>query len=336
MAKVELPHLLLINESAADHEPIAQALRSQFGVGCVRTCVDGGSVDRVASAAVDLVVLVSDALNGWGSSVAKRLAAERPDLPLVLVVGEGGVERANAMVAQGGVVYVVKAEGYQAAVVQLAGEQLASRHAEARERKWRRRIAGRLRHTRGRTRDLEVEVERFESLVATDPLTGLGNRRCLTSTLDRCFAEATRYEHDMSCVMMDLDNFKQLNDTLGHLAGDDVLQLAAEVLKANCRRSDFAGRYGGDEFVLLLPQTDQATAYQVAQRIGEQFRQVIAGRRSPVLDGLEVGISAGVCSKCGVQPSESTHLLAQADQALRVAKQTGKGRIVAYEDAGTS
>ena len=130
--------------------------------------------------------------------------------------------------------------------------------------------------------------------------------------------------------MIDLDAFKQLNDTLGHQLGDEILQLAARALRTNCRQSDVAGRFGGDEFILLLPRTDKESAKQVAARILEQFQLSTKAR----LDGCnwsgDLSMSIGVATVQHSNPSGPERLIAQADHALYLAKQAGKTQVVVF------
>src|SRR6185295_3754733 len=90
------------------------------------------------------------------------------------------------------------------------------------------------------------------------------------------FADAQRQGHDLACIMIDLDGFKQFNDAFGHPRGDELLQKLARVLEANCRRSDVAGRFGGDEFVLLLPGTDLHVSRLVAERVAAEFALAVS------------------------------------------------------------
>src|SRR5690606_1252500 len=118
---------------------------------------------------------------------------------------------------------------------------------------------------------LESSLKLLEEMAATDPLTGLYNRRHFSKVIDQLFAEANRYGKDLSCVMIDLDGYKQLNDTYGHQIGDQLLQVAGNAIGANMRQMDVAARYGGDEFVLLLPHADASEAARVAERIRQDF-----------------------------------------------------------------
>src|SRR5205823_13154872 len=125
-------------------------------------------------------------------------------------------------------------------------------------------------------KQLEVKNAQLEQMAATDALTGVYNRRHFGRVLEQLFAEAQRYDKDMAAVMIDLDGYKQLNDTYGHQVGDQLLVMACKVISANMRRMDIAARYGGDEFVLLLPHADGAAAAEVARRIREEFRAASA------------------------------------------------------------
>jgi len=178
---------------------------------------------------------------------------------------------------------------------------------------------------------LERTVKQFESLASTDSLTGLANRREIGKTLDRCFIKAKHYHHDLACIMLDMDGFKLINDTLGHQMGDEVLCSTAKALAISCRNTDVAGRYGGDEFVVVLPQADEETAISVAIRIREQFEkqmQILLHHHKDLLP--KVTLSMGIAIKSSIELADSELMLAKADDALYRAKNSGKNRIVIY------
>ena len=175
-----------------------------------------------------------------------------------------------------------------------------------------------------RTAELEVSMKKLEELAATDPLTGLYNRRHFARVLEQLFAEAERYEKDVSCVMIDLDHYKQFNDTYGHQAGDELLILASKVIGGNLRKMDVAARYGGDEFVLLLPHANAADATQAAQRILQEFKSastLLLAREQ------EVTMSIGIGSMSVNHPKRAEHLVLAADEALYLSKAAGRNRI---------
>ena len=161
-------------------------------------------------------------------------------------------------------------------------------------------------------RSWKKSLLKVEELAATDPLTGLYNRRHFSRVLDQLFAEAQRYGKDMACVMIDLDNYKKLNDSYGHQMGDELLMLAGKVISANMRRMDVAARYGGDEFVVLLPHAGSSEASRVAHRIGEEFKQAAA----LLLKREGVSMSMGIGSIFDNRPSHADQLVALADTAL--------------------
>src|SRR5258707_7961939 len=114
----------------------------------------------------------------------------------------------------------------------------------------------------------------FSRTGVTDPLGKLWNRRLFTETFDKEVNRARRYTHPLSLVILDLHRFKEVNDKYGHPRGDEVLQAAAATLKKTLRSSDSAFRIGGDEFALLLPQTDSAQASSLSRRIGIVFAEI--------------------------------------------------------------
>ena len=169
-----------------------------------------------------------------------------------------------------------------------------------------------------RTRQLKDLAER-------DPLTGLYNRRHLNEVLSRRFNEAERYGNDLSCMMIDLDNFKQVNDRFGHEMGDNLLILTGTVIASQMRGADVGARFGGDEFCILLPQTSVEQAQQVGVRIVAKFREELQDRLKE--HGAQFGISVGVSGMRELELVHHDELIKAADRALYKAKDAGKNCI---------
>jgi len=164
-------------------------------------------------------------------------------------------------------------------------------------------------------------LARAERRAATDSLTGLPNARAVQDTLTRMSAQSARSGTPLTAIMIDLDRFKLLNDDFGHEVGNDVLASAAQALQSALRASDFVGRYGGEEFVALLPDTDRAGGLEAAEKLRATMAQV----RVP---GVERGVTAsfGVAGMPEDAP-EGAALLRQADRALYRAKELGRNRV---------
>jgi len=184
------------------------------------------------------------------------------------------------------------------------------------------------------TEDLEVSVRSAGPVIAnlrnlaiaelraaTDALTGLANHRAVQDTLNRMVAQAGRAKTPLAAVIFDLDHFKRINDVHGHAKGDEVLAGVGQAIAASVRESDFVGRYGGEEFVALLPDTDREGGRLVA----EKLRHSIAALDFPELD-RSVTASFGVA----VLPQDAVNgeaLLRSADRALYTAKERGRNRV---------
>jgi diguanylate cyclase (GGDEF)-like protein len=166
-----------------------------------------------------------------------------------------------------------------------------------------------------------------ERQALVDGLTGLANRRHSESALDEEIVRASRLGGDLTLAILDIDHFKEVNDRYGHAAGDSVLKELALVLTRSLREIDTAGRWGGEEFALVLPGTDTIGGAQLCERI----RQTLAGRRIPVEGGLTISVTAsfGVAGFAGTGSRE--RLLAAADEALYRAKRGGRNRVECAE-----
>lgn len=158
-------------------------------------------------------------------------------------------------------------------------------------------------------------------LALTDSLTGLYTHRYFYEEIERLIAMAKRYNQALTLIMLDIDNFKQINDQYGHLVGDQVLQLVAEILQKNVRASDFAARYGGEEFVLVLNRTTAQQAYSVAKRILQNLVVETQNRHLPTTT-----ISAGIAD-FPHRAQDPLSLIRSADTALLQAKRLGKNRV---------
>jgi diguanylate cyclase (GGDEF)-like protein len=167
---------------------------------------------------------------------------------------------------------------------------------------------------------------RVREQASVDELTGLANHRTLQRVLHEQLSGGERFSPRLSLVLLDIDDFKRVNDTYGHLEGDRVLRAVADAIRSRCRTVDQPARYGGEELAVALPRTDAAGALRMA----EDLRQAVEDLRIEVPGGdvLQITVSAGVATApdSGTTPSE---LVAAADRALYAAKRAGKNRTVA-------
>ena len=179
-----------------------------------------------------------------------------------------------------------------------------------------------------RTQELEKLNRMLEELSDTDQLTGLKNRRYLDRALEEEFARGIRYQHSLSILLMDIDHFKQFNDTYGHLIGDDCLRQVATAIRLGLRwPSDRPTRYGGEEFCVLLPETSVEGALCVAERI----RESVAAMNFKVKEtNVPVTISIGVLSMIPTADETCSDMLAKADEALYQSKANGRNRVTLY------
>jgi len=168
--------------------------------------------------------------------------------------------------------------------------------------------------------------ERVTEQAVTDELTGLPNNRAFRETIGREASRADRFGHELSLIILDVDNFKRVNDTHGHLQGDEVLRAIGQLLQSEPRAIDEPARYGGEEFVVALPETGTDGAVELAERIRER----LAEHSIPLLDGsgaLNVTASFGTATLPGAA-STVRELFSVADEALYEAKRSGKNRVV--------
>jgi diguanylate cyclase (GGDEF)-like protein len=175
-----------------------------------------------------------------------------------------------------------------------------------------------------KTQAIYGELRRAQRELWNDPLTGLNNRRVLDERFPDIFNAQCDAGQDLSVVMVDIDNFKQLNDAMGHACGDELIRFAADLIRGSLRSNDIALRYGGDEFTLILPSVSAEEAEAIAKRIVALFAQ-----RAKLFRDLSPrpSLSAGVASLWTHRPRTAQELTERADKALYVAKNGGRNRV---------
>ncbi len=172
---------------------------------------------------------------------------------------------------------------------------------------------------------LRAAHDRIITLLYTDSLTGIANRRIFLASLEGAISFAQRHRTPLSLIMADLDDFKSVNDTFGHNAGDQVLQGFATVLMEDSRQEDLIARWGGEEFILMLPGSSAKDASVVGERLRQRLKEI-----SFLDSGIRLTASFGVS---GYEPGEtSLNLIGRADQALYEAKRLGKNQVIILED----
>ena len=183
-----------------------------------------------------------------------------------------------------------------------------------------------LENSRKKLQDKTVELE---YLATRDPLTGCLNRRAFFEKAEFLFLEATQNGTDLACIMADIDHFKSVNDRYGHATGDKVIQLVSAALRSNARPDDLVGRYGGEEFCIIMPGADCAEAVAIAERLRAQVKQSSQGRFTSSVR-ITASFGVAILSERVTSPSEVINL---ADKALYVAKENGRNRVVAWDES---
>ncbi|HAS53568.1 MAG TPA: diguanylate cyclase response regulator [Nitrospiraceae bacterium] len=175
-----------------------------------------------------------------------------------------------------------------------------------------------------KNKQLEDMLTQVETLAITDPLTGLYNRRRFEAILTKEFRRADRYGHPLSCFMIDADHFKLVNDKFGHHTGDTVLKEIAALILKNVREVDTAARWGGEEFMVLIPSTTKEDSLQAAARI----MKAVTGHSFSASPEIKVTLSIGVAGLPNKAIDSEDKLIQAVDTALYEAKEKGRNRVV--------
>ena len=274
----------------------------------------------------DLVLLdfMMPSMNGL--EVLQRIRAARPTTYVIIVTGKGNEETAIEVMKAGASDYIIKPLPTAAVLRQIIDRVVRLRDAELKSQLYvtqLRQLNTTLeQRVREKTEELELQNQALQRMVVRDDLTGLFNQRALYGRLEDELARSMRYGRNLGFIMLDLDFFKNVNDLHGHQAGSEALKRVAMVILGSIRNVDWASRFGGDEFCVVLPETDPSGTRAAAERIRRNVAShEIAVGRSIVRLTVSVGISV-------MQPGITVEQLVQrADMALYRAKATGRNRV---------
>jgi two-component system cell cycle response regulator len=319
-------NLLVVEDDADQRQLIRETLQDHFGLDTVVGVESIEAALALELAGFDLILTDYNLPDGTGMQFLEKIRA-RCATPVIMVTGENVGHIAAEAIRKGATDYVVKVGDYLFTIALVVEKNLTVAKVVRENEQLRSELEQALREVRDKNTQLEKSLKMVEELAATDPLTSLYNRRHFSRVLEQLFAESERMDTHLSCVMVDLDGFKQLNDAHGHAMGDQLLAVAGKVILANMRKMDIAARYGGDEFVLLLPHATADDALRVAQRIREQFRQ---GSALVLRRNEGITLSLGIASRIASSPTGGDQLVMLADTALYQAKAAGRDRAIMH------
>jgi two-component system cell cycle response regulator len=301
--KQSLIKVLICDDDLADRELVRSHLQQLTGREIV--LIEAGHAKEIQNALgkgrIDLVLMDSQMPGKpgmeWLVEISKRQLA-----PVVMLTDSGTDQIAIQSFHKGAIGYLPKSS--------LSQERL-SNIIDAALDKW------------TRLQQARADNEKLEKLATIDSLTKLYNRRAVLGRLRELISFANRYKEDFSLIMLDIDHFKNVNDRYGHLAGDEVLEEIATLVRRNVRDTDIVGRYGGEEFIIILPKTALASSWVVAERL----RSIV--EKAEMKDSADsvffVTVSQGLA---GWERGEDvTSLISRADEALYKAKAKGRNRV---------
>jgi two-component system cell cycle response regulator len=296
-----------------DHEDNIELLRARLEARGyeIHAASDGqAALDQVERVSPDLILLDVMMPKMDGMEVVRRLKANK-NLPFIPVIMQTALDTtAN------------KVEGLDAGADDYITKPINFAELEAK--------VNALLRIQNLQNELSVLNDKLKRISLTDGLTEIDNRRCLEERLHEMWEHSVRLHEPIALIMCDIDKFKSVNDKFGHQAGDSVLKEVAKLLKDEARQIDRVGRYGGEEFLLIL----SGTVLDAAVTFADRLREKVEGHTFTYTGGtLRRTISCGVAASPHPRVKDQEALLKAADEALYVAKETGRNRVVRFDSA---
>lgn len=297
--------ILSIEDKEDDFRKILDALKGHRQISVTHEKSFKDALGRLAEGTFDLIFLDYLLADGNGLEFLETVNRKGIETPVVVITGQGDDMIASRIIQAGASDYLPKAKLSTKALLRIISNALEKA---------------------GLRREMRIAQEKLAEMSVRDELTGMFNRRYFQDALEREISGAQRYGHGLALCMLDLDLFKVVNDTHGHLVGDRVLQTFGRLLSESIRKYDVACRYGGEEFAVILPDTD----LEKATALCERFRERIRGHAFTIdQKTLHITTSIGVTACSNGEATTGEQLVDRADKALYQAKGKGRDRVVA-------
>ena len=288
------PTVLIVDDTTTNIAILSACLKKDYNL---LTASSGQEAINIAqgSPQPDLILLDIEMPGMSGYQVCETLKSDEQtaDIPVIFVTGKLDVEDEEKGLAMGAVDYITKP--IHPAIVAARVKTHVT---------------------------LKLQKDKLENLALRDQLTGLYNRHFILNSAKIKISSAHRHKHSVSLLMIDIDHFKSINDTHGHLAGDSVIKAVAKAINKACRADDIAARFGGEEFAVVLCHCDLSSAAEKAEKTRQQIESL-----KPL--GIATTISIGL-SAIENDEDSFTDILERADKALYQAKNDGRNRVVTY------
>jgi two-component system cell cycle response regulator len=268
----------------------------------------GVGFDMLMEKSYDLIFVDYALPSGNALEFMALLAEKQLEIPVVVITGKGDEMIASKVIQYGAYDYLPKSRISKKSLTRI--------------------IQNTIDKFRMKT-EIKLAMEKMAELSTKDELTGLHNRRYFMEFAEREISGTARYGHSLSLLMLDIDHFKRINDSHGHLAGDAVLRRTAHLLKDCIRKYDAAGRYGGEEFAVIMPNTGLNDARIICERLRTKVAETTVR-----YDAKEIKftVSIGLAQFDPEIDKSIIHLIKRADEGLYAAKEKGRNRVVAFED----
>lgn len=328
-----LPKILVIDDEQENLEALERAVRGKFDMVGIQDPQKALSV--VTNQEFEVVVSDLKMPGMLGTELLSEIAKKRPLVTRVILTGHTDIEDMLDAINRAEIYrYVTKPWDNQELLVVL--DQARKHHQLVRENQ---RLISELTELNSsleqkveeRTSELKMANEKLSELAMTDALTKVFNRRAIFARFNEEIDRASRYNRPLVVAMVDVDYFKKFNDTEGHVLGDEALKKIAQNLASNLRKSDAVGRYGGEEFMLVLPETKIQSAKEIAERLRAGIERIsFQGQREEAFLTVSLGLAA--FPDFGKTAEE---LVQASDHALFVAKQRGRNQVVVEKQHGS-
>nr|WP_320016816.1 diguanylate cyclase [uncultured Desulfobacter sp.] len=300
-------HILLVDASDGAYKIIKAYCSKYDHLNLDRVATVKNALPALQKKAFDIILLEYDLPDGTGIELLEKLNNEKINIPVVAITGKGDEEIASRFIQAGAIDYLPKTK--------INSKRLFEAISTAIEK-------FKLK------KEMNQSIKKMAEKSITDQLTGLYNRNYMDGVLTREIDRAKRYENSLCCLIMDLDHFKNINDTYGHLCGDFILQKFSALLLSLKRKSDYIFRYGGEEFICLIPQTDLKGALQFAERIRSQCQEKEFVYQK---NTIHITVSIGVSSFDDMEKKrQGAALIDNADKALYEAKTEGRNCVKVF------